>query len=267
MSDRLDNKIALVTGGASGIGLACVKVLADAGATVIVTDIDADQAQRVCDDIQAAGGKAAYHSLDVTSEAQWRTVIDEVVASHGGLDVLVNNAGIFLTIPLLETTLESWKRVHEINLDGTFLGLREAVRVMLPGGSAGRGGSIVNISSCAGLRGSAGHSAYCSSKAGVHLLTQAAAVECAANGIRVNSVHPALVETPMLDAAKERWADALTDGDMDAMNAEMTNWHPMGRAATAEEVAKAVLYFASDASSFCTGGEIKVDGGYCARGQ
>lgn len=266
MTDRLDGKVALVTGAASGIGLACARVLADAGATVIVTDIDSDAGQALRDDIKSAGGEAAFYSLDVSSETQWQSVVDQVVVSHGGLDVLVNNAGIFLSSPMLETTLETWRRVHSINLDGTFLGLREAVRVMQPGSGTGRGGSIVNISSCAGLRGSAGHTAYCSSKAGVHLLTQAAATEFAADGIRINSVHPAMVETPMMDVAKQSWADAVNGGDTGPLDAEMASWHPMGRVATANEVAKAVLYFASDASSFCTGGEIKVDGGYCAKG-
>lgn len=259
------NKIALVTGAAMGIGLACAKTLAKAGAKVMVTDIADEDGEAAVKSIQAVGGESGYRHLDVTSESEWASVVKDTIAVFGGFNVLVNNAGIFDVQFLPDITLERWRKVQNINVDGVFLGLREAVRAMQPGGAAGKGGAIVNISSGAALKGSPGHAAYCASKAAVHLLTKTVASECAALGlgIRVNSVHPAVIDTPMADNAMKLWADIFTEGNMETMREQINNQHPLGRLGTPDEVANAVLYLASDASSFSTGVELKVDGGYC----
>lgn len=264
MSIDAKNKIAIVTGAAMGIGLSCAKTLAEAGAKLIVADIAGDEGEAAAKSIRAAGGEAHYLHLDVTSESDWVSVVAGTIEIFGGFNVLVNNAGIFDIRFLTDTTLTQWKKIMTVNADGVFLGTREAVRAMRPEGAAGQGGSIINISSCAAFKGSPGHSAYCASKAAVHLLTKAVASECAAlnMGIRVNSVHPAVIESPMSDRAMKLWADAFTNGDIKAMREEMIRQHPLGRLGIPEEVACAVLYLASDASSFSTGTEIKVDGGY-----
>lgn len=265
MPIETNGKVSIVTGAATGIGRACAQKLAEAGAKVMVTDIDDDQGNRVVKNILNAGGLADYCHLDVTSESEWASVVSDTIEEYGGVDILVNNAGIFDVSFLTDTTLEQWRKVQTVNVESVFLGVREAIRVMGPGGRAGKGGSIVNISSCAALKGSPGHSAYCASKAAVHLLTKAAAAECAALklGIRVNSVHPAVIDTPMSDNAITRWSDTFTGGDIEAMREQIHAQQPIGRLGTPEEVANAVLYLASDASSYCTGVELKVDGGYC----
>lgn len=259
------NKIAIVTGAAMGIGLACAKTLAEAGAKVMVTDIIDEAGEAAARSIHDTGGESEYRHLDVTSESEWASVVNDTIAVFGGFNVLINNAGIFDVQFLQDITLERWRKVQNINVDGVFLGLREAVRAMQPGGAAGKGGAVVNMSSGAALKGSPGHAAYCASKAAVHLLTKAVASECAAlgMGIRVNSVHPAVIDTPMSDNAMKLWADTFTEGDVEAMREQMNDRHPLGRLGTPDEVANAVLYLASDAASFSTGVELKVDGGYC----
>ena len=182
-----------------GIGAACAAMLAAHGARVIVADIEEPEARAVVAQITRDGGLAESAHLDVTREADWRRVVDGAVARHGGLDVLVNNAGIAVVHSLLDTTLDEWRRVHAVNLDGVFLGTRHAVEVMRPGGKSGRGGSIINLSSVGGLIGAEGLSAYCSTKGGVRLFTKSVAIEVgkAGYGIRVNSVHPGNTDTPM----------------------------------------------------------------------
>ena len=264
MSIQVKNKITIVTGAAMGIGLACAQTLAAAGSRVMLTDIADEAGEAAAKTIRDEGGTADFRHLDITSESEWTDVVSDTIDIFGGFNVLVNNAGIFDVRFLLDTTLEQWRKVQTTNVDGTFLGVRESVRAMQPGGKAGQGGSIVNISSCAGLKGSPGHSAYCASKAAVHLLTTAVAAECAAlgMGIRVNSVHPAVIETPMSENAMKLWANIFTQGNKEVMTEQIKNQHLLGRMGTPEEVANAVLYLASDASSFSTGIELKVDGGY-----
>jgi len=265
MSIDVNNKIAIVTGAAMGIGLACAQTLAAAGAKVVVTDIADDKGKVATQNINDVGGEAIFQHLDVTSENEWASVVSKTIDTFGGFDVLVNNAGIFHVGFLTNTSLEEWRRVQHVNVDSVFLGVREAIKSMQLGGSAGQGGSIVNISSCAALKGSPGHAAYCASKAAVHLLSKAAAAECVALGasIRVNSVHPSVIETPMADEAMKKWADTFTEGNMETMRELIINQQPLEkRLGTPEEVANAVLYLASDASSFSTGTEIMVDGGH-----
>jgi NAD(P)-dependent dehydrogenase (short-subunit alcohol dehydrogenase family) len=212
----------------------------------VATDID----PRGRDAADAIAG-AVFIEHDVTSEAAWTCAIEVTLEAHGRLDVLVNNAGVAFVRALTETTLEEWRALQAVNLDSVFLGTRHAVQAMRLHGD---GGSIVNVSSASGLVGAPMSSAYCASKGGVRLFTKAVALECAAEGIRVNSVHPGAVRTPI-------WAKVgLTPED----EAGMAGASPMGRMADPEEVADAIVYLASDASRFVTGSELVIDGGYTA---
>lgn len=254
MAGRVAGKVALVSGGASGLGAESARRLAREGAKVMLTDIAPGPGQAVADEILAAGGEAAFLAHDVTDEARWIEVIAATVARFGGLDVLVNSAGIGGGQPLLEATLEGWRRVTAINLDGTFLGLRHAAPVMAEAG----GGSIINLSSILGKVGMPGAAAYCASKGGVAMLTKAAALELAAAGVRVNSVHPGFIETPMVTEAFRNSDNGNEMRDM------IISRHAMGRLGAPREIADAVVFLASDESSFMTGAELVVDGGYTA---
>jgi NAD(P)-dependent dehydrogenase (short-subunit alcohol dehydrogenase family) len=257
---RVAGKTALVTGGASGIGQATAQRLAAEGAYVLVTDVDDDLGESTVAAISAAGGRAGYQHHDVTEEAQWESVMAHLQEASGGLHILVNNAGIGIGGSLLEMSLEDWRRQQAINLDGVFLGLKHGIPLIRDSG----GGSIINISSVAGLKGSANLSAYCATKGGVRLLTKGAALECAQNrwGVRVNSVHPGVIDTPIWTkvnpAALEEGANAV---DLDAM-AELGV--PMGIPGRPEEIAAGVLFLASDDSSYMTGSELVIDGGITA---
>ncbi len=191
----VDGKVAMVTGGASGIGRAAAETLAREGARVIVTDIDPDGMAGTVAAIEAAGGWALSLSHDVTDEEAWRSVLAEVQARLGGLNILVNNAGIGIGGPLWEMSLEDWRRQNAINLDGVFLGTKHAIPVIDGSG----GGSIVIISSVVGLRGAIGLAGYSASKGGVRLFAKSAALECAAAGlkVRINTVHPGIIDTPI----------------------------------------------------------------------
>ncbi|MEN2979696.1 glucose 1-dehydrogenase [Tistrella bauzanensis] len=254
---RLEGKVVLITGAAGGLGQAMAHLFAAEGATLVLTDLGQDR----LDALKAALSSSGYDRVlvmeqDVTDEALWEEVIDKTVAGFGRLDVLVNNAGIGYMADLEETSLAEWKRVHAINSEGPFLGTRKAIKVMKLTG----GGSIVNISSIAGLIGAVNLAAYCSSKGAVRLFTKAAALHCARRGynIRVNSVHPSFTETPMV-------RDMITSArNPDKMEAALATAAPMGRMGRPEEVAYAVLYLASDESSFVTGTELAVDGGNTA---
>lgn len=250
--ETLKSKVAVVTGGASGIGAQTARLLAGHGAMVVVADRDLAGARTIAAE---AGGHAV--GMDVTSESDWKRTIDETVATFGGLDVLVNCAGIELVRTLAETSYEDWRQVMSVNLDGVFLGMRAAIAVMR------KGGSIVNISSVAGINGFSRQAAYCASKGGVRLLSKAAAVECAEAGlgIRVNSVHPGIIDTPM---AREILGTVEAKQRRE-IEARWKLMHPIGRIGQAGEVAQCVLFLASDASAFVTGTELVVDGGLTAR--
>jgi len=250
---RLDGKVALITGGASGIGLAAARLFLDEGATLVLTDRDQPAAETA---LAALGNRATFHLLDVTREEHWIAVTDAAVAEFGRLDVLVNSAGVALLRDIETTTLEEWRALMAVNLDGTFLGCKHAVRVM-----KGRsGGSIVNMSSVAGLIGSGNLAAYSASKGGVRLLTKSVALHCARKGynIRCNSVHPSFVETPMLRGMIAAGRDPAK------MAANYTSAAPLGRLAQPIEVARTILFLASDESGFTTGAELVVDGGLTA---
>ena len=254
MAGRVAGKVALVTGGASGLGAESARRLAREGAKVVVTDLAAEAGQGVADEILAAGGDAAFLAHDVTEEARWAEVVAAVTDRFGRLDVLVNSAGVGGGEPILEATLEGWRRITSINLDGTFLGIRHAAPVMA---AAGRG-SIVNLSSILGKVGFPGAAAYCASKGGVAMLTKAVALELAAAGVRVNSVHPGFIETPMV-------VSAFRESDNENQLRDLVvSRHAMGRLGVPREIADAVVFLASDESSFMTGAELVVDGGYTA---
>lgn len=260
--NRVDGKVAIVTGGGSGIGAATSRLLAAAGARVVVADIDKKRGAEVVAEILSEGHQALALANDVTDEAQWDELIDKTLAEYGKLDVLVNNAGISgAGLGTFEAqSLANWRKVLSINLDAVFLGTQRAVNAMKDTG----GGSIVNISSIMGIVGGAG-AAYNASKGGVRLLTKSVAVHCGTMGynIRVNSVHPGYIWTPMIANIVEVAPpeDNMTE---DGLRALLLEKHPIGRLGIADDIAKGVLFLASDDSSFMTGSELVIDGGYTA---
>ncbi len=254
---RVDGKIALVTGGGSGLGRAISEMLAREGARVAVTDIDETSARETVDGIEAERpGAAIGLGHDVTEAAAWSAALEATVAEFGGLHILVNNAGIAEGGSIEDTDLETWRRVHAVDLDGVFLGCKLA----LPHIHASGGGSIVNISSIAGIVAGHNMAAYNSAKAAVRHLTKSVALHCAKQGygIRCNSVHPAFVRTPILDPLVARFGAAEA-------YAKLGRQIPLGRIGEPEEVAYGVLYLASDESSFMTGAELVLDGGLSAQ--
>ena len=255
---RVLDKIALVTGAGSGLGEAMARRLAEEGALVVATDIDLAAVQRVAAAIVAAGGRAEAELQDVTDEARWTALVDAVLARHGRLDVLVNNAGIALTGTAEHTTLEDWRRTQRVNLDAVFLGTREGIRAM-----KARGGSIINISSIEGIIGDPLTAAYNASKGGVRVFTKSAALHCAAEGygIRVNSVHPGFILTPMVENALA----AMPAADAEAFRARIMDSIPVRAMGEPGDVANGVLFLASDESRYMTGAELVIDGGYTAR--
>nr|WP_310522168.1 glucose 1-dehydrogenase [Polymorphobacter sp.] len=253
-SGRVQGKVALVTGAAMGLGAETARRLAAEGAAVMLTDRDA-AGEAVALSIVAAGGRARFLRHDVTVESEWVAAVETAVERFGKLDVLVNNAGVAGgQLDLMTHTLEDWRRILSINLDGVFLGMRHCGPVMAAGG----GGSIINLSSILGKVGLPNAAAYCASKGGVLMLTKAAALEWAPLGIRVNSVHPGFIDTPMVAGALM----AAENGN--EMRDALIAAHAMGRFGVPREIADAVLFLASDEASFMTGGEMVVDGGYTA---
>jgi NAD(P)-dependent dehydrogenase (short-subunit alcohol dehydrogenase family) len=253
---RLDGKVALITGGASGIGEACAELFAQEGARIVVTDLQQDKGEAVA---ARVGGRFIRH--DVTNEAEWIAAVDQTVAADGRLDVVVNNAGVFMAQTIEDCDLSVWNTVLGVNLTGVMLGCKHAIRAMKanPGGPSG---AIVNVSSITGYIGLASAAAYTASKGGVRLLTKSVAVHCARTykTIRCNSLHPGTIDTPMNQAAFD------ASGDPVAMRAFFDTIQPIGRMASATEMAQCALFLASDASSFVTGAELLADGGWLAAG-
>ena len=248
---RLDGKVALITGAASGLGASMARRFAGEGAKVVVADLLDDEGKQVVADITRANGAAIFCHLDVSSEAEWKAVVDAALAEYGKLDILVNDAGLSGSAveDLFDTA--AWDLLMSVNARGAFLGMKFAIPVMKAAG----GGSIVNISSISGVTGQNQiHVGYNASKGAIRTLTKAAAVQHGADNIRVNSVHPGLMP-PMRSSG--RTADP-------EVRARMLRQVPMGRAGRPEEVANAVLFLASDEASYITGAELYVDGGYLA---
>jgi len=245
---RLDGKVALVTGGASGQGAAEARLFVAEGARVVVADVDDEKGKVLADEL---GEAAVYVHQDVSSEDDWETVIRATEDGFGRLDVLVNNAGILKFSPLAATSLDDYMQVIRVNQVGVFLGMRAVIGPMTKAG----GGSIVNVSSIEGMFGGPFLVAYTASKFAVRGMTKVAAVELGQFGIRVNSIHPGTIDTPMLD---------IPGTDRESMRKAFARVVPLGRMGSSEEIASLCLFLASDDSSYCTGGEFLIDGGAAA---
>jgi len=245
--NRLENRVALVTGAASGIGRATAIRLASEGAAVVVADLQDDKAAAVVAEIERAGGRAVAVHLDVTDEASWAPAVAASIEAFGGLGILVNNAGIGDTVPLEQSATDEYRKVVSVTQDSVYFGLKAAAEALKASGN----GAVVNVSSMFGIVGGFGTSpGYAAAKGAVRTLTKAVALGWATEGVRVNSIHPGFVDTPIL-------------GETDrSMLAQTT---PMGRIAQPEELAAAIAFLVSDDASFMTGSELVVDGGYTAR--
>jgi len=252
--DRVKNKVAVISGAASGLGKATSILLSKEGARVVLGDINETDGKKAAETINAGGGQAVFVKLNVTDEKDWAQIVQIAAEKFGKLDILVNCAGIFHSKSVEDTTLDEWRRVLAINLDGVFLGTKAAVGQMKKNG----GGSIINISSAGGIIGTADSSPYNASKGGVRLFTKACAIEfskAAHNyNIRVNSVHPGVIRTPMT-----KW---ITD-DPESAKAVM-DLQPIGYMGEPDDVAYGILYLASDEAKYVTGSELVIDGGWTA---
>ena len=251
---RLEGKTALVTGAASGIGLQTSIRLAEEGARVMMTDINLEEGLQQAEKIDA---NATFLKLDITEEEEWISVLDETVKRFDRLDILVNSAGMVLIADVEQITLEDWRKVHAVNLDGTFLGCKHGVRVMKEFGA----GSIINLSSVSGMIGGFNLAAYNSSKGAVRMLTKSVALHCAraGYGIRCNSIHPTFIETPMLESM-------IRDSpDPEKARQTLVRQVPLRRIGKPEDVANMIVYLASDESTFVTGTEMVIDGGVIAQ--
>jgi 3(or 17)beta-hydroxysteroid dehydrogenase len=247
---RVEGRVAIVTGGAQGLGAAAVQRLTEEGAQVVLSDANSETGAAA-----ATQYGASFFSHDVRDETQWQALMADTLDRYGRLDVLVNNAGVFTSCPVDETPLEDFRRVIDVNLVGSFLGCKHGVRAMKsnPGQA---GGSIINLSSVTGLRGQTGGAAYTSSKGGVRLLTKTVAVENAALQIRCNSIHPGIIHTPMLAGLI-----AAAGDDAPGMTAQINSQLPMGHIGAASDIGDMVLFLASEDSRYITGAEMVVDGG------
>ena len=259
---QVSGKVAIVTGGASGIGEACALTLAREGAAVLVTDVDDALGKGVVERIAQAGGKARYLHHDVRDEAAWPSVIADAETAFGRLDIMVANAGIGIMAPIEQMTLADWQRQQAINLDGVFLSVKHAIPALRRAG----GGSIVLMSSIAGLRGSPGLAAYSATKGGVRLFAKSVALECAADNIRCNSVHPGIIATPI-------WGKIPTGAEGNRRNAPIDPAErsamvtPLVRVGEAQDIANGVLFLCTEAANYMTGQELVIDGGITAGGR
>jgi 3(or 17)beta-hydroxysteroid dehydrogenase len=250
---RVEDKVAIVTGAASGIGRGCAELLAREGARVVLTDVTEDAGREAA---KAIGGDAVFVGHDVSDEASWRAVIDATLARFGRLDVLLNNAGIIIVADVESTTVEQWRKIMAVNAEGVFLGCKHAIPVMRRSG----GGSIINISSTAGLVGTPAFAAYSASKGAVRILTKTVAAHCRekGDGIRCNSIHPGGIDTPMVAAITRSRQSNISDIEQLAAPGRAVGY------GQPHDIGYLVLYLASDESRFMTGAELAIDGGLTA---
>lgn len=248
---RLHNKVAIVTGAGGGMGRADALLFAKEGAKVVVTDIQEDKVRQVVEEIKQNGGEGIGFVHNVASEEQWASIVEEAVNQFGKIDILVNNAGVSSATPFQDVSMDEWNRVMNINLTGVFLGQKSVIPHMIANG----GGSIINISSIAGLTGGSGAGPYTASKGAVRMLTKATAIDFAQHNIRANSIHPGYIATPMT-------VDLMANDQMKQWFQSQT---PLPRLGKPEDIAAGVLFLASDDSSFITGIELPIDGGYYAK--
>lgn len=249
---RLENKVSIITGGANGIGRSTVGVFIQEGAKVVFTDVDEKAGRDALEGMEKAGGEARFIRHDVSSPQEWEHVITETIASYGRIDILVNNAGIYHIQNIEAMSLEKFRAIQRVNVEGVFLGMK----AVYPQMKAEPGGAIVNVSSVAGIIGAQGHAAYGASKGAVRIMTKDAALEFAPKGIRVNSVHPGYVRTQMAETGAEAAGTDLEG---------LAEGYPLKRLGRPEEVAQAILYLASEEASWITGSELVIDGGYTAQ--
>ena len=265
---RLEGRVALVTGGLRGIGLACVERFLAEGAEVVVADLAAADSAAVVETMGRLGQAASYAQANVAREEDWDKVLAHVTERHGKLHILVNNAGIDLTGPVAETSLEGWRRIMSVNVDGVFLGTRTFVPLMEKSGADVKGGaSIINVSSIMGLVGMSEVSGYNASKGAVRLFTKSIALEFAEKKmpIRANSLHPGFVVTPLLQEGFQRWVEKGAANDAQVLVDMVSAKTPMGRLADPSELASAVFFLAGSDSSYMTGAELVIDGGWTAQ--
>lgn len=265
---RLNGKTALVTGAGQGIGRAVACALADEGSAVWVSDLNLDSAKQTTRMITQAGNTANAIALDVTSESDWHSLAASI--GDSALDILVHNAGMEWVVPLDQIELSDWRKVMSVNVESVFLGCKLLLEPLKRSGKQNpAGASIINISSIAGMVGYPDQSAYNTSKSAVRHLSKSLAIEFAHHGfnIRVNSVHPGCVETPMLVEAMETWAESEAFGtaDIEQVRSQVAALHPLNRIAAPEDIAHGVVYLASDEAGFVTGAELAIDGGWTAR--
>ena len=266
--NRLDGKVALLSGAARGIGAETARLMVQAGARVAIGDVIDERGRETVKALEAAGGEALYLHLDVTSEADWSAAVAATVQRFGGLDILVNNAGLFLGKGVEEATLAEWQRLAGVNLTGVFLGTKLALPALRESAARSPNGSaIVNLASVAGLVGSQLDPLYSMTKGGVTLFTKSTALEFARKGyrIRVNSIHPGVIQTDMGEQTFVARARHSTSNDVDAARRTALATHPIGRLGTAEDIAKGIVFLASDDAAFMTGAGLVVDGGLTAQ--
>ena len=256
--DRVKNKVAIVTGGASGLGKSSAILLAREGAKIVITDLDDEKGNEVVQYIKNAGGEAIFIKQDVSKEDHWEKVIETTLKTFGKLHILANAAGIGVGGNVEEVTLSDWKKLLSINLDGSLLGTQYAIKAMR---ETGEGGSIINFSSIEGLIGDPNLPAYNASKGGVTLFTKSAALHCAkaGYGIRINSIHPAYIWTPMVENLLK------AQGNLEEGKKYLESLHPIGHLGEPDDIGYGVVYLASDESKFMTGSELVIDGGYTAQ--
>ncbi len=257
MAQRLENKVALVTGGGSGIGAAIAKRFSEEGAYVCITDINADTANAIATEIKQNGGKACAVQQDVTIEETWDKILPNLIKDQGTLNIVVNNAGIVIPGNVEDATLDDWRKTQAVNLDAVFLGTQAAIKSMKE-----NGGSIINISSIEGIVGEPATAAYNASKGGVRIFTKSAALHCAAENynIRINSVHPGFIWTSLVEDAFHAMDKEIAEPMLERINASI----PFGKMGDPVDIANGCLFLASDESKYMTGSELIIDGGYTA---